>query len=67
MTEKEQQYNDEYALLADLCEEYLEYHAEDRPIERLVTIGMITAQCANIYNLDSPAGIISPGDLFRRE
>jgi hypothetical protein len=69
MTEKEREtaYAEEYLALSELCNEYLEYYADDRRLAMLVTIGMITAKCADIYNLDAPAGILSPGDLFKRK
>jgi len=63
--EREKAYSNEYSALSELCNEFLEYYYDNRRMEMLVTIGMITAKCADIYNLDSPAGIINPGDMFK--
>lgn len=35
-------------------------------LETGVLVGLITAQCAAIYQLSPPAGIFDPADLFRR-
>lgn len=53
--------------LAELCQAFLDEEQTDIQNEAnlLFLVGQITAACAQIYNLDEPAGILHPSTLFR--
>lgn len=60
-------YASEFGDLAGLCAAFEAAFADDDFDGcLLLLVGLITAQCAAIYQLSPPAGIFDPADLFRR-
>jgi hypothetical protein len=57
----------EYDRLADLCRVFLSAHEKGDELGMPLATGQITAQCAAIYKLSPPAGVLDVAALFRRE
>lgn len=60
-------YNFEAERLSELCQQYIDAFSREDQFNIQLLIGMIVAQCASIYNLSPPAGILHPSELFRKE
>ncbi len=68
-------YQEEHEKLAELCKGYLALWETASTMEEgkhlfdalQLQTGMIVGQCANIYNLSPPGGLLNPNELFRKE
>ena len=67
MSHPDPAYRYEQDKLANLCRDYLKAHeAEDQTATQILT-GMIIGQCAAIYKLSPPAGLIDVPSMFKRD
>lgn len=71
-------YQREYVKLTELCQQFIDtwktaqsfkdndLRQQSFQLLQLLT-GMIMGQCANIYNLSPPGGLLHPSEMFRKE
>ena len=64
MSHPDPAYRYEQAFLANLCRDYIEAHEKEEQFVIQLTTGMLIGQCAVIYNLSPPAGLMHPSLLF---
>jgi hypothetical protein len=58
-------YDAELAELERCARDYIKARETEAPFPlQLVLVGMLTVQCARVYNLDVQAGILDPRTLF---
>lgn len=60
-------YQHELEELLLLCRGFIAARESENFEYQLLIVGAIIAQCANIYLLSPPAGILDPAEMFRRE
>lgn len=60
-------YRYEFDKLAEFCATFLDVHSRDEHEMMLLATGAITAQCASIYKLAPPGGLIDVAEMFRRD
>lgn len=77
MTHEDPAYRHEIEMLAQECESFLDAYDKARALDAsvsrvdpfrgdvLLRVGLILGQCANIYNLSPPGGLMHPSLLFR--
>jgi len=67
MTHPDPAYRFEQAKMADLCLAYLEAYEKGDALGTMLITGQITAQCATIYKLSPPGGLVDVPAMFRRD
>jgi hypothetical protein len=60
-------YQFEMDQLAERCREFLAAHQAANEMAMLLQAGMLTAQCAVVYKLSPPSGLVDIPALFRRD
>jgi hypothetical protein len=58
------EYAEPFRAFDGLCMEFRNAHEQNDFLQQLFVVGQITMLCAEIYNLDVPAGVVNPGEYF---